>query len=644
MTNKSNNPFQFWEELKRRRVFRVVAMYAATAYIITELVNNVSEPLHLPPWIATFTILLLVIGFPVVAILAWIFDITPDGVKKTESIDEAKEHEPPSEPVKRKLKVSDVIIVALVVVVGILAYPKIFKKDRFEGIRDDDGRISVAVMPFKNVTKDTIWDIWQSGIQFSLTSFLSNSAELKVRRTENINTIIKSEGLSNFASLTPNIARRASQKLDANIFIYGNVSQAGPNIRINAQLFDSKTEEAFKSFEIDGPADEDLFFHMIDSLKLLVKDFLIISELRKESPLYDDVNNRWQIEISSTDSPEALRYNIQGLKAFYDADFPTAERFFLEAIKIDSNLIQAITFLSLSYKNQGLFDQGKKWCLRAYEKRDRMTMYQKFNVNWLYAASFETRYESVKRIKEILQYDDQQPGWYFVLGNNYRFLYQYDNAILALERALEIYDKWGTKPLWAPNYIVLGMAYHKTGNFKKEKKLYERAEQDFPDNATILRNQAILSLSEGDTVAANQYIEKYISIRKDNSNPEANIVTGLAIIYSEAEILDKAEEYYRKALSLEPESPFRMNNLAYFLIDKDRNTNAGLDLINSPLEYSPDNFNFMHTKAWGLYKQGNYEEAQKFINKADSLKPIYFHEIFLHKQEIEKAIANQKSE
>ncbi len=80
-------------------------MYAATAYIITELVNNVSEPLHLPPWIATFTILLLVIGFPVVAILAWIFDITPDGVKKTESIDEAKEHEPPSEPVKRKLKV-----------------------------------------------------------------------------------------------------------------------------------------------------------------------------------------------------------------------------------------------------------------------------------------------------------------------------------------------------------------------------------------------------------------------------------------------------------------------------------------------------------------------------------------------------------
>ena len=51
-------------------------MYAGAAYIIIELVNNVAEPLHLPDWTATFTILLLVIGLPVVIILAWIFDIT----------------------------------------------------------------------------------------------------------------------------------------------------------------------------------------------------------------------------------------------------------------------------------------------------------------------------------------------------------------------------------------------------------------------------------------------------------------------------------------------------------------------------------------------------------------------------------------
>ena len=89
MPDKSNNPFQFWEELKRRKVFRVLAMYAGAAYIIIELVNNVAEPLHLHDWTATFTILLLVIGLPVVIILAWIFDITPEGVKKTDSIEVA---------------------------------------------------------------------------------------------------------------------------------------------------------------------------------------------------------------------------------------------------------------------------------------------------------------------------------------------------------------------------------------------------------------------------------------------------------------------------------------------------------------------------------------------------------------------------
>lgn len=639
MPDKSDNPFKFWEELKRRKVFRVVAMYAGTAFIIMEAAEIMLPRLGLPDWIVTFIIVLLIIGFPIAVILSWIFDLTPEGVKKTESFEEAKKQELPSEPIRRKLRIGDIIIVVLIVVVGILAYPKIFKKDKLQGVRDDDGRISVAVMPFQNLTNDTIWDIWQSGIQFSLISSLSNSTELKVRQTKPINTILKSDGLTNFASLTPNIARRTSQKLDANIFIYGNVMQAGPNIRINAQLIDSQTEDIYKSFQIDATPENVLF--IVDSLSSRIMNFLIISELSKESPLYDGFSRSGKIEMLSSDSPEAYRYNIQGLIAFYDTDYPTAERFFLEAIKIDSNLIQAISFLSLTYLNQGSFDQGKKWCLIAYEKRDQMTMYHKFFVNWLYAGFFETQRESIAWIKQILQIDEQQPGWYYVLGNAYYHFYQYDNAILAFERALEIYDKWGSKPLWAPNYFFLGMAYHKTGNFKKGKKLYERAEQDFPDNTAILHNQAILSLSDGDTVAANQFIEKFISLHKDNSTPEAFIVTYLAYIYSDSEILDKAEEYYRKALSLEPENPVRMNNLAYFLIDKNRDTNAGLDLINSALEFGPDNFNFLHTKAWGLYKQANYEEAQKFINKTDSLKPIYIHEIFLHKQEIEKAIASQ---
>ena len=84
MSKKSKKRFNLWEELKRRNVFRVIVMYAGAAYVIIELVNNVAEPLRLPEWVPVIVILLLIVGFPVTAVLSWMFDITPKGIKKTE--------------------------------------------------------------------------------------------------------------------------------------------------------------------------------------------------------------------------------------------------------------------------------------------------------------------------------------------------------------------------------------------------------------------------------------------------------------------------------------------------------------------------------------------------------------------------------
>ena len=74
MPQPTNKLSRFWQELKRRKVVRVIVMYAGVTFIITELVSNISEPLYLPDWIATFVILMLIIGFPIIAILSWIFD------------------------------------------------------------------------------------------------------------------------------------------------------------------------------------------------------------------------------------------------------------------------------------------------------------------------------------------------------------------------------------------------------------------------------------------------------------------------------------------------------------------------------------------------------------------------------------------
>lgn len=86
--------------------------------------------------------------------------------------------------------------------------------------------------------------------------------------------------------------------------------------------------------------------------------------------------------------------------------------------------------------------------------------------------------------------------------------------------------------------------------------------------------------------------------------------------------------------------------MAYFLIDKDRNINEGLELVGKALELSPNNYNYLHTIGWAFYKQGKYQEALETLQNSWDLrieKAVYRHEAFLHLEEAKKAIANQKN-
>jgi len=633
MSEEPNKLIKFWQELKRRKVFKVTAMYAGTAFIILQLVDIIAQPLQLPAWTMTLVIVLLCIGFIITLLIAWIYDITPEGIKKTESIEVAKKRKSQTVPVKRRLKASDIIIAAMAIVIVILLYPKIFNRDKLKDIKDADGRISVAVMPFQNMTNDTIWNVWQDGIQNELITSLTNSEGLKVRQIESITGLIQSKGLTNYASITPSVASTLSQKLDANIFIYGSIKQAGNIIRVNAQLIDSKTQDGLKSFQIDGETGNIL--QVTDSLSRLLQNFLIMSKLKKD--VFFDLQ-----DYTSTNSTEAYRYFTYGQKAFLKRDYPTARNWLLQALAIDSNFYSAMLLLPVAYAAQELYDQANNQSLRAYRKRDQMPVQQKIFANWLYAAAFETHYERIKYLKQLLEFDDQVPLLHFQLGNDYSELYQYDNAIIEFEKAIEIYKKWDSKPMWVYNYVSPGIAYHKTGQYIKEEDLYKKAEKDFPEEYVLIQRQAMLSLTKGDMTSANRYVEKYVSNRKSNSWSEASISTGLAGIYSEAGILGKAEEYYHNALSLEPQRPNRLNNLAWFLIDNDRNINEGLELVDKALGFSPDDYNYLHTKGWGLYKQGKYKDALEILQKSWDLKPVYDHGIYLNLETAKKAVANQK--
>ena len=637
MSESPNKLIKFWQELKRRKTGKVVIAYAATAFIILQLADILTPALLLPAWTTRLVTLLLIIGFPVAVIFSWIFDITPDGIKKTESVEAVKKRESQAVAIRRGIKSSDIIIASLIIIVAILAYPKIFERDTIEKLRSSGERISVAVMPFQNKTNDTYWDVWQDGIQDMLITSLSNSGELKVRQAESILSLIQSGEHTNYASITPSVARAISKKLDAHVFIYGGINQVGSTIRINAKLIDSNSDEVFRSFQVDGTADKILW--ILDSLAFEVKNFLIISNLKKGvSP--DD----YQL-IATTNSPEAYSLFLLGNKAYRDADYFASYKIYLQALAVDSNFFEAALKLSVAYFNEYLYDEAKRWCLMAYDKRDQMPLQLKIITNRVYAILFESPIEEIKYLRQLQELDDLVPSYFYSSGYAYSRMLQFEKAIPEYEKALEIYDKSGIKPSWVFNYVQLGEAYNKTGQYKKENKLYKKAEKDFPDNLVLNYQKCLLATVEGDTVNANKYLEKGMRIAKENLWTDADIAAQIAFGLSDIGKNDKSEKYYRKALSLEPDKLGRMNDLAYLLIDSQRNITEGIDLVDKALELKPDNYLFLHTKGWGLYRQGKYREALNMLQKSWDLrkeKAVYDHQAYLHLEATKKAVANQK--
>ena len=638
MSESPNKLIRFWQELKRRKVFSVVTTYAATSYIIIEAVNNLIGPLHLPDWLATLVVILLIIGLPVVVILSWIFDFTPQGIKKTESIEEIEGKEVVTKPVKRKLRASYVLNAVLIIAVIILAYPKIFKRDTLERLRSSGEKISVAVMPFQNMTNDKSLNVWQEGVQNEIITSLTNSDELRIRQTETINSLIQSKGITNYESITPLVASALSLRLDADAFIIGTIKQAGTTIRLNAQIIDPNTKNALRSFQIDGSSDEIL--NLIDTLSVDIRNSLEISKFER------GVTAEFH-SFGYTTSSEAYKNFIYGQDAFLKGDYSTAIQYLSQSLRLDSSLIHSTFLLAFATLFSGDMNKAKYIVSRIHNKRDQIShVLWKTFTDYQYALLFETPTDQLKYIRQSLQLDDQLPFSNFDLGKAYLDLRQYDEAIPAFEIALGIYKKWKTKPVWVWNYTALGLAYHETGQYREEKKLYKKAELDFPENSDLIYRQAVLSLTLGDTVEAKRYIEKFKTIQRKNSVPEAGIMTDLANIYLEAGILDNAEDFYRQALSVEPESDVRINNLAYFLIDKDRNIKEGLEINDKTLALNPENYNYLHTKGWGLYKQGKYQQALEILQKSWNIRrkqAVYDHEAYLHLEAAKKAVAEQKN-
>ncbi len=622
----------FWKELKRRGVPRVMAMYAATAFIIMEAGDIMLPRLGLPDWTVTLVIVLLIVGLPLAFILSWIFDITPHGVVKTGPLEEEVQDMEPEETHRRKLRVSDGVIGVLLIFVAVLVYPKIFGAGNSSLPREMKGKISIAVMPFKNMTGDSIYNLWQEGLQNLVITALSNSEELAVRQFETMNHLIKKDAGVNYASLTPSLINDMARKVEANTVISGNMHKSGTTFRLTANIMNADTEEIYKSYEMEGNAEDELF-KLADSLSLAIRNFLEIKKIRQSVD--------FDLAYAYTNSAEAYKYYLQGLMCHGYLDYTCAAENYNKAIQVDSNFVSAMMKLAYCYADIRQAELSKKWAYEAYNRMEKLPPEMQLMVRAVKAVADKKPLEQLDYAKRYLDlYPHSTYMTYMVAWINFN-LHQWEASIEGFELNMDLLAKIDDHP-WAWTYILLGGAYHEIGSHKKEQKIFEEGISHWPEQkSTFYYWMAICSVSQGDATRTAFYLKEIRKMKEQSGWPEANILLWYAGIYAKGGSLQKAEEYYHLAIALKPGNQYALYDFVEFLINNDIHREEAQNIIVPLMEQYPDKASYLYSYGKLLYNQGRLRKADEVLQKSWDLKSYYDHEHFTITKKLRDQLAAQ---
>src|SRR5438876_3186785 len=163
----------FFAELKRRNVYKVAIAYAVVAWLLMQVASQIFPFFEIPNWAVRLVVLLLVIGFPVAVILAWAFELTPEGIKRTEDVDLS-----PTLTRKTGRKLDFFIIAVLLLVIGILLLQRIHPN--VSPVVSSSLEKSIAVLPFENLSRDPDNAFFTDGVQDEILADLAKVADLKV--------------------------------------------------------------------------------------------------------------------------------------------------------------------------------------------------------------------------------------------------------------------------------------------------------------------------------------------------------------------------------------------------------------------------------------------------------------------------------
>jgi TolB-like protein/Tfp pilus assembly protein PilF len=438
------NPRKFFAELKRRNVYKVAVAYAIVGWLLVQVATQVFPFLEIPTWVVRLVIVLVAVGFPIALVIAWAFELTPEGLKRTEDVDIT--------PQKRGKTHAWIYVVA----VGAFLSIGLFFLGRYSTGNNVASRPSevatgssipqksIAVLPFENLSDDKNAAYFADGIQEEILTKLASIADLKViSRTSTAKYKSKPEDL-----------KTVSQQLGVATVLEGSVQKAADKVRVNVQLIDARADSHLwaKSYDRD------------------MKDvFAVESEVAQEiaDSLQAKLSPAEASTLATAPTKDAAAYDL-----FLKGEF--------EERLADSSL------------DGRSFDRAAAWYRQAIARDPNFALamarlvQNRIQRHWFIEQMSEAELAQVRSMAEqALALAPNLAAVHVALGHFYYHGYrQYEQALAEFERALQL------QPNNSQALQFSGYVHRRQGQWERCLDELKRALEQDPRDASLAANVA----------------------------------------------------------------------------------------------------------------------------------------------------------
>jgi serine/threonine-protein kinase len=462
-------PNNFFAELKRRNVYKVAVAYAIVGWLLVQVATQVFPFFEIPNWAVRLVVLAIVIGFPIALVIAWAFELTPEGLKRTEDVDpfDSRSGQVLAAAAQRPRHRAwiFVVIIAGAMSLSLFFLGRYTARNSSAAAASELPAKSIAVLPFVNMSADKNDEYLSDGVSEELITALSKITGLQVKaRTSSFAFKGKNEDI-----------RKIGELLHVSHLLEGSVAKAGNKLRITAQLIQASDGNHIWSDTYDREMQD--IFAVRSEVAQQVAATLKVRLLGEEKK---------QLDKKPTENIEA--YNLYRRGRYYadklsEEGMAKARPLFEQAIEKDPHFALAYTGLADNYviaadaiiPPREAFSKAKEAALKAIEMDDSLAEahaslgFVHYHYDWDWAAA-------EKEFKRAISLNPRSAQSYTLYTHFLAGMRRYDEALHYGRRALEL------DPLSVSNYWFLGWGAIYAGRYDEAISQYSKAAELDPNN------------------------------------------------------------------------------------------------------------------------------------------------------------------